>query len=87
MTEHNERVERQRTKLEAEKWAQGVKTLHAHSLTSMAYDIRGNDGSVMDIEYNDGSIKREIQSNKQIVWLGEQLTGDELIQAYSRGGI
>jgi hypothetical protein len=35
MSEHNEIVERQRQLLlEAEAWSRGVKTLHAHSLTS-----------------------------------------------------
>ena len=87
MTEFNDKVEKQRTRIEAEKWANGVKSLHAHSLTSLAYDTRGDDGSVLDIPYNDGSIKREIQSNNQVVWLGEKLTGEDLLQAYSRGGI
>jgi|TARA_B110000495_G_scaffold197257_1_gene207236 hypothetical protein len=87
MTEHNKIVEIQRQKIEAEKWAGGINTLHAHSLSSMGYDTRGDDGSVLDTTYNDGSIKREIQSNKKVVWLGEKLTGDKLLQAYSRGGI
>ena len=87
MTEFNDKVEKQRIRIEAEKWANGVKSLHAHSLTSLAYDTRGDDGSVLDITYNDGSIKREIQSNNQVVWLGEKLTGEDLLQAYSRGGI
>ena len=87
MTEFNDKVEKQRIRIEAEKWANGVKSLHAHSLTSLAYDTRGDDGSVLDITYNDGSIKREIQSNSQVVWLGEKLTGEDLLQAYSRGGI
>ena len=87
MTEFNDKVEKQRIRIEAEKWANGVKSLHAHSLTSLAYDTRGDDGSVLDITYNDGSIKREIQSNNQVVWLGKKLTGEKLLQAYSRGGI
>ena len=61
MTQYNETVERQRLLLEAEEWAGGVKSLHAHSFTSMWYDTRGNDGSVMDIEYNNGVVKREIR--------------------------
>lgn len=87
MTEFNKIVEIQRQKIKAEIWARGINTLHAHSLSSMGYDTRGDDGSVLDIIYNDGSIKREIQSNKKVVWLGEKLTGDKLLQAYSRGGI
>ena len=86
MSEHNEIVERQRQLLAAEKWARGVKTLHAHSLTSLWYDDRGNDGSVCDTEYNDGSIQREIRETGEIVWFGEKLTGDALIDAYGRHG-
>ena len=86
MSEHNEIVERQRQLLAAEKWAKGVKTLHAHSLTSLWYDDRGNDGSVCDTEYNDGSIQREIRETGEIVWFGEKLTGDALIDAYGRHG-
>ena len=86
MSEHNEIVERQRQLLAAEKWARGVKTLHAHSLTSLWYDDRGNDGSVCDTEYNDGSIQREIRETGEIVWFGKKLTGDALIDAYGRHG-
>ena len=86
MSEHNEIVERQRQLLAAEKWAKGVKTLHAHSLTSLWYDDRGNDGSVCDTEYNDGSIQREIRETGEIVWFGKKLTGDALIDAYGRHG-
>ena len=86
MSEHNEIVERQRQLLAAEKWARGVKTLHAHSLTSLWYDDRGNDGSVLDTEYNDGRIQREIRETGEIVWFGEKLTGDALIDAYGRHG-
>ena len=84
MSEHDEVVERQRQILEAETWAKGVKTLHAHSLTSLAYDTRGNDGSVMDTEYNNGLIKREIRSTGEIVYFGEKLKGDKLLNSFSR---
>jgi flavin-dependent dehydrogenase len=86
MSEHNEIVERQRQLLAAEKWAKGVKTLHAHSLTSLWYDDRGNDGSVLDTEYNDGRIQREIRETGETIWFGEELTGDALIDAYGRHG-
>jgi flavin-dependent dehydrogenase len=86
MSEHNEIVERQRQLLAAEKWARGVKTLHAHSLTSLWYDDRGNDGSVLDTEYNDGRIQREIRETGETIWFGEELTGDALIDAYGRHG-
>ena len=84
MSEHNEVVERQRQLLAAEKWAKGVKTLHAHSLTSLWYDDRGNDGSVMDTEYNDGLVMREIRKTGEIVYFGKSLEGDELLQHFGQ---
>tara|TARA_Y100000385_G_scaffold238367_1_gene253296 strand:+ start:1110 stop:1370 length:261 start_codon:yes stop_codon:yes gene_type:complete len=84
MTQYNETVERQRLLLEAEEWAGGVKSLHAHSFTSMWYDTRGNDGSVMDIEYNNGVVKREIRSTGETVYFGEALTGQALLDSYIR---
>lgn len=84
MTEYNETVERQRLLLEAEKWSQGVKSLHAHSFTSMWYDTRGNDGSVMDIEYNNGVVQRTIKSSGEIIYFGEALTGQALVDSYIR---
>ena len=86
MSEHNEIVERQRLLLEAEAWSRGVKTLHAHGLSSMWYDDRGNDGSVMDTEYNSGLIKREIVETDEVVYFGKKLTGDALIDQYTRAG-
>ena len=86
MSEHNEIVERQRLLLEAEAWSKGVKTLHAHALSSMWYDDRGNDGSVMDTEYNSGLIKREIVETDEVVYFGKKLTGDDLIDQYTRAG-
>ena len=84
MTQYNETVERQSLLIEAEKWASGVKSLHAHSFTSMWYDTRGNDGSVMDIEYNNGVVKREIRSTGETVYFGEALTGQALLDSYIR---
>ena len=84
MTQYNETVERQRLLIEAETWASGVKSLHAHSFTSMWYDTRGNDGSVMDIEYNNGVVKREIKSTGETVYFGEALTGQALLDSYIR---
>ena len=84
MTQYNETVERQRLLIEAEKWASGVKSLHAHSFTSMWYDTRGNDGSVMDIEYHNGVVKREIRSTGETVYFGEALTGQALLDSYIR---
>ena len=86
MSEHNEIVERQRLLLEAEAWSRGVKTLHAHALSSMWYDDRGNDGSVMDTEYNSGLIKREIVETDEVVYFGKKLKGEALLDQYTRVG-
>ena len=84
MSEHDKVVDRQRRLLSAEKWARGVKTLHAHSLTSLWYDDRGDDGSVMDTEYNDGLVMREIRETGEIVYFGKSLEGDELLQHFGQ---
>jgi hypothetical protein len=43
-----------------------------------------NDGSVLDIQYNDGSVKRTISSTDEVVMLGKSLRGEELINEYVR---
>lgn len=87
MTEFKNRVERQRVLLEAEEWAKGVKSIHAHRLQSMWYDNRPLDtleGGVCDTIYNDDSIKRELENGK-VVWMNtEKKTGDDLIDQYIR---
>lgn len=87
MTQYDETVEAQRLLLEAEKWAKGVKATHAHSLDSMHYDTRPEDTakgsrSVLDVEYNDGSVKRTLDDGSTII-LGERLTGQDLVDAYT----
>ena len=84
MTEFNSIVEEQKLLLEAEEWAKGVKTVHAHSLTSLWYDTRKNDGAVLDIEFNNGLVKREIRKTGEIIFLGKALTGVELINSFVR---
>jgi len=84
MTQYDDTVDRQRRLILAEKWAKGVKTLHAHSLTSLWYDDRGDDGSVMDTEYNDGLVMREIRKTGEIVYFGKSLEGDELLQHFGQ---
>ena len=71
MSEYDEIVDQQRLLLEAEEWAKGIKCIHAHSLSSMAYDDRPNDTdgkSVVDKEFNSGLIER-YQNNKLILSL------------------
>ncbi len=90
MGQYEDRVERQRLRLEAEKWANGVKTVHSHQLKSMWYDDRPEDtdnGPVIDVSYNDGRIERTIIKSKKKIMMGEAITGEELLRAYTRGGI
>ena len=84
MTQFNDRVEKQRLKIEAEEWANRVKSIHAHSLTSLWYDKGREDGSVLDVQYNDGRVKREITSTGETIILGTQLVGDALLEQYVR---
>jgi len=87
MSQYNDKVEQQRLKIEAEEWAKGVRSMHAHSLSSMWYDNRPQDTAdgkgVVDIEFNDGSVKRTL-SNEQVVMMGTQLKGEDLIQSYTK---
>ena len=84
MTQFNDRVEKQRLKIEAEEWAKGVKSIHAHSLTSLWYNKGREDGSVLDVQYNDGRVKREITSTGETIILGTQIVGDALLEQYVR---
>ena len=87
MGQYNDKVERQRLLLEAEEWAQGVASLHAHSLSSMWYDTRPQDTedgkSVIDKQFYSGLIERTCDDGS-IVYFGKELKGDELIDAYTR---
>jgi len=87
VSQYNDRVEKQRQKIKAEKWASGVKSIHAHSVSSMHYDNRPQDtengNSVLDVEYNDGSVKRTTANNK-VVMLGNPLKGDALLNEFIR---
>tara|TARA_B100001063_G_C16574776_1_gene457711 strand:+ start:504 stop:767 length:264 start_codon:yes stop_codon:yes gene_type:complete len=84
MTQFNDRVEKQRLKIEAEKWAGGVKALHGHSLNSLWYADGRSDGSVLDIMYNDGRVERKINSTGETIILGTQLIGKDLVEQYVR---
>jgi len=87
MTQYEDRVERQRLLLEAEEWAQGVSGIHAHSLNSMWYDDRPEDTAdgkgVVDRTFNSGLIERTLRDGS-VVYFGEKLTGDELINEYQK---
>jgi len=87
MGQYDDKVERQRLLLEAEAWAEGVRSLHAHSLSSMWYDDRPQDTAdgkgVVDRQFNSGLIERTLDDGT-IVYFGEKLKGDELISEYVR---
>ena len=87
MTQYDERVEMVRQRQAAEEWADGIKCLHSHQLKSMWYDDRPqdtDDGPVMDVQYNDGRIKRTILNTGKVVMMGKQITGEDLVYEYSR---
>jgi len=89
MTQFKDIVEYQRNKIEAEEWANQVKSLHCHSLDSMWYGAGRTDGSVEDIQYNDGSVKRTIRSTGEVIMLNMEnvVSGKELVNAFIRGGV
>ena len=87
MTQYNDRVQKQRDLLKAEEWAKQVKSIHAHSISSMFYDTRPQDTedgkSVMDIQYNSGLVERKTHDGYTI-YFGEELKGDKLLDEYLR---
>lgn len=87
MTQYDDKVQRQRDILKAEEWSKQVKSLHAHSISSMFYDTRPQDTedgkSVMDIQYNSGLVERKTHDG-YTVYFGEELKGDKLLDEYLR---
>jgi 2-polyprenyl-3-methyl-5-hydroxy-6-metoxy-1,4-benzoquinol methylase len=86
MTQYDESEEQQRNKILAEEWAKTVKQIHAHSLDSIWYDDRPEDTAegtrtVLDVEYNDGSVRRTLD-NDEVVIMGIQLTGQDLVDKF-----
>ena len=87
MGQYDKVVEKQRKKLAAEDWASKVKSIHAHSLSSMYYDDRTEDTngkSVTDIEYNSGRIERKLTTGETFIFDKYELKGDALIQSFSQ---
>ena len=81
MTQYDETVNNQRLLLEAEEWAKGIKSIHAHSMSSMWYDNRPQDTenhSVTDINYLSGKIERTLHDGTKVV-LVEGETGEKLV--------
>lgn len=87
MSEYNDVVEKQRQLLLAEEWSHGVKSIHAHSMSSMAYDDRPQDTAngegVTDTEFNNGLIERK-KNGKVIHYFGTKLEGEALVAAWSQ---
>jgi hypothetical protein len=87
MSQYDDVVERQRLKLEAEEWAGKVKSVHAHSVSSMWYDTRPQDTAdgktVTDIEYNNGTVRRELRDGGTYIF-GKAAIGQNLIDDYVR---
>jgi len=88
MGQYDDRVQRQRLLLAAEKWADSPQSVHVHGLTSMWYETEESakdfeNGNVTDTVYNGGLIERK-QQGKLIRTFGYRLTGDALIDSYSR---
>ena len=92
MGQYDEIVQRQRLLLEAEEWANGVRSLHSHRLKSMWYDDRPQDTDngqyIIDKQYNGGEIERSIFDSKGSdigrYIFGKRLTGDDLIAEYTK---
>ena len=89
MGQFDDRVERQRLLLEAEEWAQTVKFIQMHSLSSMWYDTEESakeikeNGAVTDTAFNSGLIFRR-RNDKLIYTFGTELKGDALIDSYTQ---
>ena len=91
MTQYDETVEHQRLLLEAEEWAKQPRSVQVHKLTSMWYETEESmkdfdNGGVTDTHYNGGHVVRQ-QNGKVIRTFGEQVTGEDLVNAYVRGGV
>ena len=91
MGQYDDVVERQRVLLEAEEWAKQPRSVQVHRLTSMWYETEESvkdfeNGGVTDTHYNGGHVVRQ-QNGKVIRTFGEQVTGEDLVNAYVRGGI
>lgn len=89
MTQYDDKVQYQRDLMAAEEWSKTFSSFHNHSISSMWYDTRPQDTegdkTVMDVEYNDGTIRRELQTG-EIVILGKALKGNDLIDQFTRAG-
>ena len=81
MTQFKNKVELQKKILAAEEFADNIKGIQIHRMSSMWYDDRPQDTakhSVTDIEYMSGKIERTLHDGTRIV-LVEGATGESLV--------
>ena len=90
MTQYRAEVEKQRERTEAEAWGKRVYSLHTFNSDNinMWYDRPQEngkrDGRVIDTNYNNGLIVREIISTKKTVYIGSKDIGKSLLDRYRR---
>ena len=81
MTQYKDEVELQKKILAAEEFANDIKGMQVHRISSMWYDNRPQDTekhSVTDIEYMSGKIERTLHDGTKVV-LVEGETGEKLV--------
>ena len=81
MTQYKSKVELQKKILAAEEFANDIKGMQVHRISSMWYDNRPQDTekhSVTDIEYMSGKIERTLHDGTKVV-LVEGETGEKLV--------
>ena len=81
MTQYKDEVELQKKILAAEEFADNIKGIQIHRMSSMWYDDRPQDTekhSVTDTEYMSGKIERTLHDGTRIV-LVEGATGEKLV--------
>jgi len=73
MTEYSDAVEKRKMEIAYEEYVDGVKQIHCFNTndTRVWYDDREPEGRVMDIEYNDGRIRRQLEDDT-VVWIGQK---------------
>ena len=81
MTQYKDEVELQKKILAAEEFADNIKGMQVHRMSSMWYDNRPQDTekhSVTDVEYMSGKIERTLHDGTKVV-LVEGETGEKLV--------
>jgi hypothetical protein len=84
MTQYDYLMRRKREELAAEEWGSKIASIHAFNTkrVTMGYDNRPEEGSVMDIVYNNGRIQRTLSTGR-VIWMGEPLSKKTLLNYFS----